>query len=314
MKKILEGKIIQEKIIRELREDLKSLKNKYNATPGLALIMIEDESPLIEVNHRLHVGIAKQLGYNVFETVFPNDIYEREIISVIDNYNKNEDVHGILILLPVPKHVSIQNLINAINPDKEIEGFHLDNASRFLPTSNKEVKYPMCVPEAVNELMKPLHDQYNNVDYVIVVDKEIEQVNPIAKMVIRMGSVMNPPLGAKSIKVINTDCDDVIEHSKQADVLIVSTLKPKLVNKEWVKNGACIIDFNPIPVEFKKWENKVVPVFSGGVDIESAKDTASYIAPAPGGVGPVMLAVLMRNLYLTTLRQLASRELELVKG
>jgi methylenetetrahydrofolate dehydrogenase (NADP+) / methenyltetrahydrofolate cyclohydrolase len=312
MTTIIEGKKIQEKILAELMRDVMKLKNEKGVTPGLALIMINGEDPLAKVNYRLHTSLAKALHFNVFESILPAGTSEEEVVSVINQYNEDDQVHGILVLLPLPENIRIQNLINAIHPDKELEGFHPENASRLFPTSNQSIKYPMCVPTAVHKVLGSLEEPYKQANYVVAIDKELEETNVIANMVARIGTVTMAPKEAKSIKIINMEAEDIIDHCKEADVLVISTQKPQIVTKEWVKPGACVIDFNPIPAGFKPHpsiEGQFIPILKGGVNVESVQEAAKYIAPVPGGVGPVMLGVLMNNVYLAALKALSSKQL-----
>ena len=301
---MIDGKEIQQTLLVELKEKVLKLKAEHDLTPGIAFIVIENDEPLTEVNFNLHMNLATGLGYHTFPNILPRDTTESALLEVIETYNKRDDVHGILVLLPLPKHIRIQNVLQAIDPDKEVEGLHPDNASRLFPVSSMPVKYPMCVPAAVNHLIDALEDNFNGANYVIAVDRELEETNPIASMVARVGTVTMTPAGTGSIKIINIEEEQIKEHCKQADVLIISTQNPHLVKKDWVKTGALVIDFNPIPVGFRPHptiEGKKLPILNGGLDVDSVKEHAALIAPAPGGVGPIMLAVLMNNIYMAAL-------------
>ncbi len=308
---MIDGKEIQKTLLVELKEKVLKLKAEYDLTPGVAFIMIGNDEPLSKINFNLHMNVANTLGYNTFEIILPSDTTERDLLDVIETYNKREDVHGILVLLPLPKHISVQNVIQAIDPDKEVEGLHPENASRLFPISSKPVKYPMCVPAAVNCLLESLADRFKGAHYVIAVDRELEETNPIASMVARVGTVTMTPSGTSSIKIINMEEKCIKEHCREADVLIISTQNPHIVKKDWVKPGALVIDFNPIPVGFRPHPTipgQSVPILNGGLDVDSVKENAALIAPAPGGVGPIMLAVLMNNVYLAALLQQHNHE------
>lgn len=312
MATIIEGKRIQQTLLIDLVSRIDKLKAEKSVTPSLALIMIEGDDPMAKINFRLHTSLAEALQLNVNEVILPLGTTEEEVIEVIHRFNQDENIHSILVLMPVPKEMKIQNIINAIHPDKEIEGLHPENATSLFPTSNQSIKYQMCVPTAVHYLLNSLEDPYENANYVVAIDKDLEETNPVAKMVARIGTVTMAPKGAKSIKFINMEADDIVDHCKEADVLVISTQKPKVVTEEWVKPGACVIDFNPIFEGLKphpKLANQFIPILTGGVDVESVKKKAKYIAPVPGGVGPVMLAALFQNVYLAAHKATNHKEL-----
>lgn len=310
MATIIEGKKIQEKMLAELMHNVGQFKKEEGVTPGLALIMVEGDDPLAKVNFRLHLSLANAMQFNVSEKVLPIGTTEEEVIETINQYNRDDEVHGILVLLPLPEGFKVQNLINAIHPDKELEGFHPENASRLFPTSNQTIKYPMCVPTAVHKVLDSIEEPYQQANCVVAIDKELEETNVIANMVARVGTVTMAPKEAKSIKIINMDAEDIIDHCKEADILVISTQNPQVVTKEWVKPGACVIDFNPIPAGFKPHptlEGQFIPILQGGLNVKSVQEVAKYIAPVPGGVGPVMLGVLMNNVYLAALNAISNK-------
>ncbi|MFK4011505.1 tetrahydrofolate dehydrogenase/cyclohydrolase catalytic domain-containing protein [Bacillus cereus] len=301
---IIQGKEVQLPILQKLQTEVLELQ-KNNIVPGIAIIKVNGGELLTDTNFSLHVNLAKKLGYMVKEDVLPYSITEEELIKVIEKYNYDDSIHGIIVLIPLPDHINVVNVINSISPNKEIEGLHPYNASGLFPTSNSEINVPMCVPHAVLEVLSYYGISLEKANVVILMDWSFLSSNPIANMVARIGAVTILPSEAP-IKIINTKTDNIKEHCKEADLLIVSTEQVDFVKEDWVKPGACVIDFNPVQVGIKEsivHPGKKLPVLKGGVDVESVQKVAKWVSPVAGGVGPVMLAMLMRNVLLSCKRK-----------
>lgn len=301
---IIEGKKVQLPLLKSLQEEVLEHK-KNNIVPGMAIIMVDNGELLTRTNYALHVNLASQLGYLVKEKVLSKDITEEELIHIIEGFNRDESIDGIIVLIPLPDSINVVNVINAIDPDKEIEGLHPLNAIGLFPTSNSPVNVPMCVTSSVLKVFDYHKINLNKKNIVILIDWSFLTSNPIATMVAKMGSLAILPPDV-TIKIINTNTENLEEHCKEADVLIVSTEQVDLVKGNWIKPGACVVDFNPIQVGVKESNlhpGRKLPILKGSVEIESVKEVAKWIAPAAGGVGPVMLTMLMENVLNSSKRR-----------
>jgi len=200
------------------------------------------------------------------------------------------------VQLPLPKHVDEKKVLNAIDPDKDVDGFHPVNVGRLMIGGN-EVKFPPCTPAGIQEMIVRAGVETSGAEVVVVGRSNIVG-KPIAIMMAQKGPGAN-----STVTIVHTRTKDMAAHCKRADILIVAAGVPDLVKPEWIKPGACVIDVGVNRVGEKpsaKDPNKMVPLLKGDVDFDAAKEIAGAITPVPGGVGPMTITMLMRN----TLRSL----------
>lgn len=293
--KLIKGTEIREEILKEIEQEVKEIKEKYGVVPGLVTILIGD-NPASVSYVTLKIQTAKRLGFHEVQDTRPADISEKELLDLIDKYNKDDSIHGILVQLPLPKHIDEKKVINAIDPDKDVDGFHPVNVGRLM-IGGDEVKFPPCTPAGIQELIVRAGVETKGAEVVVVGRSNIVG-KPIAVMMMQKGRGANA-----TVTVCHTGTKDLAAHCKRADILIVAAGVPGLVKPEWIKPGACVIDVGVNRVgekPSKKDPNKMVPILRGDVDFEAAKEIAGWITPVPGGVGPMTITMLMRN----TLRSL----------
>jgi methylenetetrahydrofolate dehydrogenase (NADP+)/methenyltetrahydrofolate cyclohydrolase len=220
----------------------------------------------------------------------PADIKEGDLLKLVEKYNKDPKIHGILVQLPLPKHINEKKVLNAIDPDKDVDSFHPVNVGRLV-IGGSEARFKPCTPAGIQELIVRSGVQTSGAEVVVVGRSNIVG-KPIAIM------MMQKDKGANStVTVVHTGSRDMDRHCKRADILIVAAGVPGLVKPEWIKPGACVIDVGVNRVGEKKSEKtgKMVPILKGDVDFDAAKEIAGAITPVPGGVGPMTITMLMKN-------------------
>jgi methylenetetrahydrofolate dehydrogenase (NADP+)/methenyltetrahydrofolate cyclohydrolase len=296
--KIISGTEVREQILEEIAAEVEEIKEKHNIVPGLVTILV-GENPASVSYVTLKIKTAHRLGFHeVQDNQFP-DISEADLLALIDKYNKDDSIHGILVQLPLPKHIDEKKVLNAIDPDKDVDGFHPVNVGRLM-IGGDEVKFPPCTPAGIQELIVRTGVETSGAEVVVVGRSNIVG-KPIANMMLQKGPGAN-----STVTVVHTRTKDLAAHCKRADILIVAAGVPGLVKPEWIKPGACVIDVGVNRVgekPSKKDPNKMVAILRGDVDFDAAKEIAGSITPVPGGVGPMTITMLMKN----TLRALKMR-------
>lgn len=272
MAQLIDGKLISQQIKDELKEEVACLKEQ-GITPCLAVIQVgKDPASSVYVNNKkkacAYIGMDS-LSYEVEES-----ITQKELLSIIDELNQNEKVHGILVQLPLPKHIDENAVIQAITPAKDVDGFHPETVGSmcigtkgFLP----------CTPAGVIQLLKRSNIDIAGKECVVVGRSNIVG-KPMALLLLRENG---------TVTITHSRTKDLKEVTNRADILVVAIGKPKFITSEFVKEGAVVID-----VGIHRDENNKL---CGDVDFEDVVDKASAITPVPGGVGPMTIAMLMNN-------------------
>ncbi len=294
--KIIKGDFIKDKIFSEVKDEVARLKAKYNKTPGIAFIGFS-EVPLLKYVLPLHVQMSEAAGFKVFVEVKDENTTEADLFDLIEEWNKNDDIHAILVLQPMPEHLIPVRIINKVDRDKEVEGFHPENMLSTLIPEIETGKYQMCLPASLIEIFKDAEIQLEkDQEWVFVLDDEFIS-NTLTHMVAKTAASVVVPHDC-SLSFINKDSSHLIEYLKRADVLVVVTKTPEYIQPEWLKPGVCIIDVysnlvKEIPA--KNDPDRLIPVIRGGINVESVRNIASVVVPVPGGVVAVVLPVLLRN-------------------
>ena len=269
---IIDGKRVASQIKENIVAEVRSLKQKTGKTPGLAVVLVGDDHASA-VYVRTKNKTCKNLGFQSFENILPANTSESTLLGLIDKLNKDERVSGILVQLPLPSHISSYKILEAINPQKDVDGFHLENIGRLV-TGNATFK--PCTPEGIIQLL----DHYK---------VDIEGKNAV---VLGRSNIVGKPI---SLLLLERNATVTICHSrtknlsaitKSADILIAAIGKPNFVTADMVKDDVVIID-----VGINRVNDKLI----GDVDYQSVSKKASLITPVPGGVGPMTIAVLMAN-------------------
>ncbi len=288
--KLIKGTEIREEILEEITAEVAKIKEEHGVVPGLVTILV-GESPASISYVTLKIKTAHRVGFKEIQDSQPVDISEDDLLALIDKYNKDESINGILVQLPLPKQINEKKVLNAIDPDKDVDGFHPVNVGRLM-IGGDEVRFPPCTPAGIQEMIIRAGVETSGAEVVVVGRSNIVG-KPIANMMLQKGDGAN-----STVTVVHTRTKNMDEHCKRADILIVAAGVPDLVKPEWIKPGACVIDVGVNRVGEKpsaKDPSRMVAILKGDVDFEAAKEIAGSITPVPGGVGPMTITMLMKN-------------------
>lgn len=269
MATIIDGKGVAEKLLLELKQKITTIKEQ----PCLVVIQVGN-NPASSIYVNLKKKKAEELGIKSTVINFPETIEEHELIAKIEELNNDNNVHAILVQLPLPKHIDESNVIKSISTDKDVDGFTAQNSGDLLNGILPKA-YP-CTPKGVLKLLKEYNIQIEGKHAVIVGRSNIVG-KPLAIMLLNENA---------TVTICHSKTTNLKEITKQADILI-SAVGKKIIFKDMVKENAVVIDVGI----FKDENNKT----TGDVDFENVKDVASYITPVPKGVGPMTIACLMEN-------------------
>jgi methylenetetrahydrofolate dehydrogenase (NADP+)/methenyltetrahydrofolate cyclohydrolase len=286
---LIKGTEIREEILKEIEEEVKKIKGSHGQVPGLVTILV-GSNPASVSYVTLKIQTAERLGFKEIQDNQPEDISEADLLALIDKYNKDDSIHGILVQLPLPKQIDEKKVINAIDPDKDVDGFHPVNVGRIM-IGGSECKFPPCTPAGIQEMIVRAGVETKGAEVVVVGRSNIVG-KPIANMMLQKGPGAN-----STVTVVHTGTRDLASHCLRADILIVAAGVPGLVKPEWIKKGACVIDVgvNRVGEKISEKTGKKVAILRGDVDFEAAKEIAGLITPVPGGVGPMTITMLMKN-------------------
>jgi methylenetetrahydrofolate dehydrogenase (NADP+)/methenyltetrahydrofolate cyclohydrolase len=287
--KLIKGTEIREEILEEITQEVAQIKEKHGVVPGLVTILV-GENPASISYVTLKIKTAHRVGFKEIQDSQSVDISEADLLSLIDKYNNDDSIHGILVQLPLPKHVDEKKVLNAIDPDKDVDGFHPVNVGRLM-IGGAEVKFPPCTPAGIQEMIVRAGVETSGAEVVVVGRSNIVG-KPIANMMLQKGPGANA-----TVTIVHTRTKDLAAHCKRADILIVAAGVPDLVKPEWIKPGSCVIDVgvNRVGEKVSEKTGKKVAILKGDVDFEAAKEIAGYITPVPGGVGPMTITMLLYN-------------------
>jgi len=281
--KIINGNEIAAEIRNEIRQEVQELKSKHNITPGLVTILVgEDPASMSYVKAKIKT--ANELGfYEVQETKAAN-ISEGDLLKLINKYNKDPKIHGILVQLPLPKHIDEKKIIYAIDPKKDVDGFHPVSVGNILIG---EPTFLPCTPAGIHELITRSGTKTEGAECVVVGRSNIVG-KPIAMMLMQKAKNANA-----TVTICHTKTKDLTAHTKRADILIVPAGFPSAITGNMIKPGATVIDVgvNRVGKNEKTGKN----ILKGDVDFEGALKVAGAITPVPGGVGPMTITMLMKN-------------------
>ncbi len=287
--KLILGTEIREQILEEITAEVKALKEEYGKVPGLVTILV-GANPASISYVTLKIQTAHRVGFKEVQDSQPVDISEADLLALIDKYNKDDSINGILVQLPIPKHINEKKVLNAIDPDKDVDGFHPVNVGRLM-IGGSEVKFPPCTPAGIQEMIVRAGVETKGAEVVVVGRSNIVG-KPIANMMLQKGPGANA-----TVTVVHTGTKNMEAHCKRADILIVAAGVPGLVKPEWIKPGACVIDVgvNRVGEKISEKTGKKIAILKGDVDFDAAKEIAGSITPVPGGVGPMTITMLMKN-------------------
>jgi len=279
---IISGTEVAKQIREELKQEIAKLKAKHNLTPGLATILVgEDPASQVYVGAKEKTSLA--LGIYSERHDLPADTSEEELLALIDKLNKDPKIHGILVQLPLPKHINETKVLYAVDPKKDVDGFHPVNVGKLMIG---EPDYLPCTPHGIQQLLIRSGVKIDGAEVVIVGRSNIVG-KPIANILLQKKAGANA-----TVTVCHTRTRDISLHTRRADILIVAAGRPKAITADMVKEGVVVIDVGVNRIG-KTAEGKDILV--GDVDFDSVKEKAKAITPVPGGVGPMTITMLMLN-------------------
>jgi methylenetetrahydrofolate dehydrogenase (NADP+)/methenyltetrahydrofolate cyclohydrolase len=286
---IIDGKAISREILDGIKSEVDSLKAEGRGVPGLVTILV-GANPASLSYVTLKIRTALDLGFKEVQENLDADVSEADLLAMVERYNRDPAIHGILVQLPLPDHIDEKKVIYAIDPDKDVDGFHPVNIGRLI-LGGDEVRFPPCTPAGIQELLLRTKIETAGAEVVVVGRSNIVG-KPIANMMFQKGAGAN-----STVTVVHTRTRDLASHCRRADILIVAAGVPGLVKPEWIKPGACVIDVgvNRVGEKLSEKTGKMVPILRGDVDFDAAREIAGFIAPVPGGVGPMTITMLMKN-------------------
>jgi methylenetetrahydrofolate dehydrogenase (NADP+) / methenyltetrahydrofolate cyclohydrolase len=292
MAKIISGTELSEVMRAEIAEEAAAFLSETGVSPGLTVVLVGTD-PASEVYVRMKKKAAEKAGLISRQITLPEDTPEDELLGIIDGLNADPAVHGILVQLPLPKHIDSAKVLMAIDPDKDVDGFHPVNAGR-LSTGDETVLAP-CTPAGIIEmLLRSGYDPKGR--HAVVVGRSNIVGKPVALLLLRTGRG-----GNATVTVAHSRTADLAATTRQADILIAAIGRAEMITRDMVKPGAIVIDVGVNRVDDPSTEKGYRLV--GDVAFDEVAEVAEAITPVPGGVGPMTITMLLRN-TLQAARQL----------
>ena len=282
---IIDGKLFSKKLRKQVSEHVNVLKTQNNITPGLAVVLV-GEDPASQVYVRSKGKQTIEVGMNSYEYKLSEDTTEADLLELINRLNLNNDVHGILVQLPLPGHINADVVINSIDPEKDVDGFHISNVG-LLATGQKSMV--PCTPLGCLLMLKNFHGSLTGMDAVIIGRSNIVG-KPMAQL------------------LLNESCTVTITHSRTkqleeavrcADIVVAAVGRAEMVKASWIKPGATLIDVGINRVKASDGSTRLV----GDAEFSSCSEVAGAITPVPGGVGPMTIACLLANTLVACCRK-----------
>ena len=292
---IIDGKQVAADMRDELKEKVAKLKNETGLVPGLAVVLV-GEDPASKSYVTAKERACEEIGIFSDDNRLPADTSQEDLMALVEKLNNDDRIHGILVQLPLPSHLDESQVLLAINPDKDVDGFHPVNVGKMVV--GEEAFLP-CTPHGVIQLLLKSNVKIEGAEVVIVGRSNIVG-KPLANMFIQKN-----PTGNATVTVCHTRTKDLAEHVKRADIVIAAAGRPNTVTADMVKDGAVVIDVGVNRVEdaSRKRGYRLV----GDADFDAIKEKASLITPVPGGVGPMTITMLLYNTVVSATRSAASR-------
>ncbi|HEX2867635.1 MAG TPA: bifunctional methylenetetrahydrofolate dehydrogenase/methenyltetrahydrofolate cyclohydrolase FolD [Ignavibacteriales bacterium] len=281
---LIDGKKVASEIKEELKHDVQGLKEQGKRLPGLITILV-GENPASQSYVKSKVKSCDEVGMVSRLEKLDEQTSEETLLQMIDSYNKNNDFDGILVQLPLPRHINEDKVINAILPEKDVDGFHPVNVGKLV--IGQDTLYP-CTPAGVQELLKYYKIETKG-KHVVVVGRSNIVGKPVASIMLQ-----KKPYANAIVTVCHSAASDLTKYTKSADILIAAIGKANFITADMVKDGVVVVDvgINRVPDNSPKGYRIV-----GDVDFESVAPKSSYITPVPGGVGAMTIAMLLKNTY-----------------
>ena len=285
---IIDGKEFSSRTNQSLLPNVKLIVEKIGRPPALAVILVgEDTASHVYVRNK--VKQTKDAGMVSIEHQLSAEASEKTLLSLIDTLNKNDQIDGILVQLPLPKHINENSVIQTINPEKDVDGFHVINAGK-LATGQKGLV--PCTPLGCLLLLQNTIGDLSGLHAVIVGRSNIVG-KPLAQLLLAENT---------SVTIVHSKTKNITEITSKADILIAAVGRAEIIKSDWVKPGACVIDVGINRLETQEKETGKYRIV-GDVDFSQVSERASFITPVPGGVGPMTISCLLRNTVIATAKR-----------
>ena len=273
MAKIIDGKQVSANVREQVRTETEALKEKYGKTPGLAVVIVgNDPASRVYVNNKKKA--CEAVGFKSFEYALPEETTQEQLLELVEALNADSNVNGILVQLPVPKQIDDKAIINAISAEKDVDAFHPENVGRIMIG---EYAFLPCTPAGVMELIDSTGVEISGKKCVVIGRSNIVG-KPMAMLLLHRSG---------TVTICHSRTQDLPSITKEADILVAAVGRANFVTGDMVKEGAVVID-----VGMNRLENGKL---CGDVNFAEVEPKASYITPVPGGVGPMTIAMLMKN-------------------
>lgn len=283
MADLISGKEMSAKVIEEVVGEVTELKKLFNKVPSLAVVLV-GEDPASQVYVRNKIRTAEIAGIKSLEHYLPIDVSQDELNALIDDLNSNANVNGILVQLPLPKHLSEDDIIRRINPEKDVDGFHPLNVGAL--AAGQQTLVP-CTPLGCLIMLQSVHGDLSGMNAVVVGRSNIVG-KPMAALLLQQNC---------TVTIAHSKTKDLAAVCRGADILVAAVGRVAFIKSDWVKAGATVIDVGINAIVNDEGKRKLV----GDVDC-AVENVAGYLTPVPGGVGPMTIACLMKN-TVTAARQ-----------
>ena len=276
MAKIIDGKATAEALRARIKIAVDGLKSNHHLTPGLAVVLVgEDPASRVYVANKAKQTV--EVGMNSWEHKLPADTPEADLLALVEKLNHDPSVHGILVQMPLPKHIDSAKVLNSINPDKDVDGFHVVNVGRL---STGQDALVACTPTGCVMLAKAAMGQLDGVNAVVIGRSNIVG-KPVAQLLLAENC---------TVTIAHSKSKDLPSIVRQADLVIAAVGRPEMVKGDWIKPGATVID-----VGINRIERGGKNILVGDCEFASCEKVAGHITPVPGGVGPMTIACLLYN-------------------
>ena len=290
MAQLIDGKKLAEDVVSTVKTETEKLVAATGIVPGIAVVIV-GEDPASQVYVASKSRKAKECGFHSVQHDLPETASEQELLDLIDSLNNDPAIHGILVQLPLPKHIDSGRVIQTISPDKDVDGFHFNNVGK-LGTGEVETAFVPCTPAGAMIMIDRVHGRDLSGLNAVVIGRS----NIVGKPMFNLLLAANA-----TVTVAHSRTKDLPAIARTADILVAAVGRPQMVKGDWVKPGATVIDvgINRIPAP-ERGEGKTRLV--GDVDFAEAEKVAGAITPVPGGVGPMTIAMLMANTLTSACR------------
>ncbi len=284
MSKIINGKEIAQNLKNNLKKEIGELKEKFGTTPGLAVVQVGN-IVASSVYVKAKTKSAIEVGIEVIDHHLDEKISENELLELINSLNNQENVNGILVQLPLPKHINEQVILDSINPDKDADGFHPLNVGKLsIANYNDENLLIPCTPYGCLLMLKELKVQLSGKNAIVIGRSNIVG-KPMAQLLLKESC---------TVTIAHSKTEDLPSVCSKADIVVAAVGKPHMIKGSWVKKNAIVIDVGINRVDLQKEDGKKSQLV-GDVMFDEVLSSASAVTPVPGGVGPMTIACLLRN-------------------